>query len=122
MTLNRLNPDGLPPPGIERSLAHHFLGRPNPLCKNILYALVGGPRRYSELEPLLSGRSKNNLTDALALLEAEDVIIPVHDARTQPPTSAYRLSGTGLLVVDWMRRFEFLEDVQSARARLATPA
>lgn len=122
MALNVLDEAGLPPAGIERTLAHHFLGRRSRLAQRILYALVGGPRRNAEFVPLLEGKSPNNLTKTLRLLEDEGVILPVVDGRTLPPAKGYRLSGLGYVVVDWMRRYEFLEDLEAARAQFAPPS
>lgn len=121
MALHQLDAKGLPPPGIERALAHHFLGRPNPLCRRILNSLIGGRRRFSDLRPLVGGRSDNNLADALELLMEEGVVDQFLDARNKPVTKSYELTSLGLLVVDWMRRYEFLDEIQEARALLDRP-
>src|SRR2546422_9319002 len=101
MVMHTLDAEGLPPAGIERTLAHHFLGRPNPLAKNVLYSLIGGRRRFADLRPFLAGKSDNNLADSLDLLMEEHVVDQFIDARTKPHTKLYELSPFGLLVVDW---------------------
>ncbi len=116
--------EGVPLAGIERKLAHQMLGRDNPLAKRVIYALLGGARRHAELVPLLEGTSPNNLTHALRLLEDANVIVPVVDARTRPPAKSYRLTTFGLLVLDWMRRYEFLDELEQLHGHdaLAAPA
>lgn len=112
------------PAGFERTLAHRFLGSENPLAKRILYALVGGPRRSDELARLVHGNGPNDLTDAIRLLEGAHVVVGMVDARTKPTATAYRLSTFGLLVVDWMRRYEFLDELATLHDHpsLAAPA
>lgn len=122
MAMNVVDKAGLPPAGIERTLAHHILGRRSHLAYRILYALVSGPRRNAEFVPFLEGKSPNNLTKTLKLLEDEGVLLPVVDGRTLPPAKGYRLSGLGYAVVDWMRRYEFLDDFEAARAQFAPPS
>ena len=111
----------MPIPGIERKLAHHLLGRENPIARQVLYALLGGPRRHAELKPY-AGNSPNNLTQALDLLRAEHLIVDVSDRRQKPVQVAYQLTTFGLLVVDWMRRYEFLDEIPVHRAELSSPA
>ncbi len=111
MVINKLDAEGLPAAHVEQTLAHHLLGRPNPLARHVVYALIGGPRRNSELAP--GGRSDNNLTQVLKLLRDEGIVWTVTDARTRPAQTAYALSPLGFLVVDWMRRFEFLAEMRS---------
>ncbi len=118
MPLNVLDKEGLPPAGIERKLAHHILGRQNTIAKRVVYGLLGGPRRNGELLPY-AGKSPNNLTQVLKLLRAEGVIVDVADTRATPPQVAYKLTTLGLLVVDWMRRYEFLDDVSAHRSPIA---
>lgn len=113
MVTEVLDEEGVPLPGIERKLAHQFLGRDNPLAKRIIYALLGGARRNAELVPLLEGKSPNNLTNALRLLEETNIVVPMVDARIRPPAKSYRLSTFGLLVADWMRRYEFLDEMKA---------
>lgn len=119
MTLHVLDAEGLPPAGIERALAHHFLGRPNPLAKNILYSLIGGRRRFADLRPLLRGKSDNNLADALRLLMEEHAVDQFIEPRTRPAVKLYELSPFGLLVVDWMRRYEVMDEIAEARHDLS---
>lgn len=113
MPMEILDDEGVPLPGIERRLAHKFLGRDNPLAKRVVYSLLGGARRNAELVPLLEGASPNNLTNVLRLLEDANIIVPMVDARARPAAKSYRLTTFGLLVVDWMRRYEFLDDLKA---------
>jgi DNA-binding HxlR family transcriptional regulator len=124
MALEVLDEDGVPLAGVERKLAHHFLGRENPLAKRVVYALIGGPRRNAGLVPLLEGGNPNNLTHTLRLLQATHMIVPMVDARTKPAAKAYRLSTFGLLVADWMRRYEFLDELEELHRHpsVASPA
>jgi DNA-binding HxlR family transcriptional regulator len=118
MVINRLDADGVPLEGIERKLAHHFLGRGNPIAKQILYALLGGSRRNAELMPLAKA-SPNNLTQGLARLKDEGLIVNVVDRSAPPGQVSYQLTTFGLVVVDWMRRYEFLDEIPFHRTQLA---
>ena len=122
MTMNALDHDGLPPDGIERTLAHHLLGRPNRLAKQVLYALVGPPRRNGELASLTGGKSDNNLTQTLKFLQDEAIVGTVVDARTRPPAVAYKLTPFGFIVVDWMRRYEWLDELKQPHPETSPPA
>ena len=122
MVINVLDKDGVPPAGIERTLAHHLLGRPNRLAKQVVYALVGPVRRNGELAHLTGGSSDNNLTQALKLLKNEAIIATVVDARTRPSAVAYKLTPLGYLVVDWMRRYEWLDEMKQPHPETAPPA
>lgn len=120
MTLNVLDAEGLPRADIEITLAHHLLGRPNPLAKQIVYALFGSPRRNGELAQLTGG-SDNNLTQVLKLLRDEGIIGTIVDARTRPAAVAYKLSPFGYLVADRMRRYEWQDELVQDRSRAAHP-
>jgi DNA-binding HxlR family transcriptional regulator len=88
------------------------------LAKDILYSLIGGRRRFTELRPLLRGKSDNNLADALRLLMDEHAVDQFIDPRARPAIKLYELSPLGLLVVDWMRRYEVLDEIAQAREDL----
>jgi DNA-binding HxlR family transcriptional regulator len=122
MTMNILDDEGLPQGGIERTLAHHLLGRRNRLAKQVVYALVGPPRRNGELTHLTGGRSDNNLTQALRFLQDEAIVGTVVDVHTRPAAVAYKLTPFGYLVVDWMRRYEWLDELKQPHPDTAPPA
>jgi DNA-binding HxlR family transcriptional regulator len=109
-----LKDDLLPAPNEEYRLAHLLLGKKNDLDRRILIALVGRPRRFSELEPLLKGKAKNNLTTALHRLREQGLIDQRIEAKKQPATSRYELSELGILVV--FRMNQMIPAHESAQA------
>ena len=90
--------EGLPA-NWDLMLAHRILGKDSDLDRNVLLTLIGRPQRFSELEPLLRGRGKNNLTQALVRLEAEGLIQARLNARRAPPVQTYELTAFGILVI-----------------------
>lgn len=91
--------DLLPSEDEEYRLAHKLLGKKNHLDRRILEQLVGRPRRFSELEPLLEGKAKNNLTAALARLRNDGLIDQRVEAQRRPLVKRYELTELGVLVV-----------------------
>ncbi len=87
------------PPHWDLTLAHRILGKASDLDRNVLLTLIGRPVRFSELEPLLRGRRKNNLTQAMARLESEGLIQARLNARRDPPVHTYELTAFGILVI-----------------------
>lgn len=87
------------PPQWDLTLAHRILGKESDLDRNVLLTLIGRPQRFSELEPLLRGRGKNTLTQALARLESEGLIQARLNARRAPPVQTYELTAFGILVI-----------------------
>lgn len=87
-----------PPPnwsfGLAKSLDHG-----NPLDRQIVMRLVGRPHRFSELQPLLGTRGKNNLTQALKRLQLDGIIDMRTDFRATPSVDYYELSDLGIRVV-----------------------
>lgn len=73
------------PANWDLTLAHRILGKDTDLDRNVLLTLIARPQRFSELEPLLRGRGKNNLTQALSRLESEGLIQARMSARRRPP-------------------------------------
>lgn len=49
-------------------LAHHLLGSDSPLDLRVLNALVGEPKRFRDLKPLVKGKSDTPLTRSLKRL------------------------------------------------------
>lgn len=115
-----MSPSGFaaPPPAddVEYRLAHRLLGSTNAMDREILYALVGHPKRYSELKPLLGSKSENNLTMALARLRRDGLIETRVDARRHPVVRSHALSELGVLVVLTMQ--QMLPAHESARILL----
>lgn len=87
------------PPNWDLTLAHRILGKDSDLDRNVLLTLIGRPQRFSELEPLLRGRGKNNLTQALLRLESEGLIQARLNARRTPSVQTYELTAFGILVI-----------------------
>lgn len=87
------------PANWDLTLAHRILGKDSDLDRHVLFALIGRPQRFSELEPILRGRGKNNLTQALVRLEAEGLVQARLNARRKPPVQTYELTAFGILVI-----------------------
>lgn len=81
-------------------LAHRLLGTKNHLDLEILRTLVGRPRRYSELQPLLGGRNDNNLNMALHRLRRDGLIRQRRDLTQTPAGFEYELSFQGIRVYE----------------------
>lgn len=64
----------LPERDVEYHLALRLLNQEPPFDRRILEDLVGRPKRYSELTPLLDGRNDNVLTKALRRLREDGLI------------------------------------------------
>ena len=102
----------LPPQDVEYKLAFQLLGADNALDRDILLALVGHPKRYSELQPLLRGKNDHNLTMALGRLRRDGLLRQRSDVRARPPANHYELSHLGTLVV--LRMMQMLPAHESA--------
>lgn len=89
----------LPEPDIEYRLAHQLAGKENPLDRQILEGLVGGPRRYSELQPLLGKRGDHVLTKSLERLMKTGTIDQFLTANGARMERGYGLTSLGVLVV-----------------------
>lgn len=88
---------GLPEPELEYRLAVRLLHQDPPLDREVLESLVGEPRRYRDLKPLLRGRNDNVLNKALNRLREEGVIKQGVNAKTGE--RRYALTELGKLVV-----------------------
>ena len=75
------------------------LERGNPLDREIVLELVGRPHRFSELQPLLRGRGKNNLTQALRRLQLSGLIHMRTNFHAAPRYDYYELTTLGIRVV-----------------------
>lgn len=110
--IHTLDSEGLPPPGVEYRLAHHFLARPDSAATRILYQLVGRQRRFSDLRGALNAGSDNTVTVALKTLRDEGLIEQRIDARKTPATYWYELNSLGIQVMFLMQHFALLESAQ----------
>jgi len=81
----------------------------NPLDREIVVRLIGRPHRYSELQPLLRGRGKNNLTQALKRLQLESIIDMRTNFRASPRYDYYELSFIGIRAALALASREYLE-------------
>lgn len=90
----------LPARDEDLRLAHRLLGTRNRLDLEILRALVGRPRRYRELQPLLRGKNDNNLNMALHRLRRDGLIRQRRDLTQTPPTFEYELGSQGIRVYE----------------------
>lgn len=102
----------LPEPDAEYALAIHLLSQPARTQLDILEALMGEPKTFSELRPLLRGRNNNVLTKALRALR-EQGLIQV-GLRQDLKTKAYRLTSLGKLAI--LRSREMIPHHQSIEA------
>lgn len=84
----------------EERLAHRLLSTKNRLDLDVLRSLVGRPRRYSELQPLLGTKNDNNLNMALHRLRRDGLIRQRRDLSQSPPGAEYELSSQGIRVYE----------------------
>lgn len=85
---------GSPPEDYEYDAAMRLL-RGNPLDVRVLDAVVGQPRRYSELRPLLAGKADHNLTKALERLTRLGALSQRSHAEAGKRTDVYALTSLG---------------------------
>lgn len=88
-----------PPEDIHLKLAHELLAKDSDLDLRILHDLLGHPKRYSELKPLLGDLNDHNLTVALKRLQRDGLIQRRTDARREPVVHRYEISPLGIQVV-----------------------
>jgi DNA-binding HxlR family transcriptional regulator len=114
----------LPSKDEDTRLAHGLLGRVNRLDLEILRLLVGRPRRYSELRPLLRGRNDHNLTMSLDRLRRDGLVRRRSDVSHDPPIDVYELTSLGILVYDRTVQFELASALGrgAAARRSSAPA
>lgn len=117
-SLRRLDTHGypvawnLPGPDAEYALAIHLLSQPARTQLQILEALMGEPKTFGELRPLLRGRNNNVLTKALRALREQGLI--QSGLRQDLKTKTYRLTSLGKLVI--LRSREMLPHHESIEA------
>jgi len=77
---------------IHLRLAYKLVAEEGDLRRRVILELVGRPRRYTELKPLLGPRRDHNLTAALTRLQRDGLIDRRTDARKRPVVQAYELT------------------------------
>lgn len=113
----------LPKADEEVRLAHRLLSTKNRLDLEILRSLVGRPRRYSELQPLLGEKNDNNLNMALHRLRRDGLIRQRRDLGQMPPALEYQLSSQGIRVYELTLQIGPLVDALDLFRRVeGTPA
>jgi len=103
--------------------AYELIAEEGDLRRLILFDLIGRPRRYNELKPLLRGRRDHNLTVALARLQRDGLIDRRTDARRRPVIHSYELTPLGVRVILGMQSIrpghEAFESYRRARGQSA---
>ena len=79
--------------------AYELVAEEGDLRRLVLFDLIGRPRRYNELKPLLRGRRDHNLTVALTRLQRDGLVDRRTDARQRPVVHAYELTPLGIQVI-----------------------
>ena len=79
--------------------AYELVAEEGDLRRLILFDLIGRPRRYNELKPLLRGRRDHNLTVALTRLQRDGLVDRRTDARQRPVVHSYELTPLGIQVI-----------------------
>lgn len=102
----------LPERDAEYALAIHLLGQAARTQLEILEALMGEPKTFSELRPILRGRNNNVLTKSLRALREQGLIQA--GLRQDLKTKTYRLTSLGKLVI--LRSREMLPHHESIEA------
>lgn len=116
---------GLPefPDDLTLRRAYELVAEAGDLRRLVLFDLMGRPRRYHELKPLLRGRRDHNLTVALTRLQRDGLIHRRTDARQRPILHTYELTPLGIQVILGMQAIrplhEALESYRRARGRPA---
>lgn len=103
---------GMPERDVEYKLALRLLNQDPPFDRRILEDLVGQPKRYSELKPLLGDRNDNVLTKALDRLREEGLIQQGVDLDRDQ--RVYHLTELGKLTL--FRMHEMVPHAESIRA------
>ena len=82
-------------------LALRYASRPDGLPYRVLHELLGQPRRYSELKPLLGELNDNNLTAALRQLADNGLVAQVvsYERDREAPVKSHRLTAFGVQTV-----------------------
>lgn len=98
----------VPEPGTEFQLAHRLMGADGDLDRRILGTLVGRPRRFAELKPLLGKRTEANLTQALRRLTRDGLITQRAADWDDPSIKTHELTPLGTLVLYHIVEMDFV--------------
>lgn len=102
--------DAFVPGDLELKLAHQLLSTEDGISRRVLYDLLGRPKRYSELKPVLpEGKSENSLTVALKTLRRNGLIDQRTDAREAPVVHRYEITPLGIQVVLTIQQIQPLQ-------------
>lgn len=93
----------------EQRKAYELLSQESGLWGEILYELLGEPRRYSELTPLLGEQAENTLTYALKKLVDGGLVKRTSDVVDDELVKRYRISRQGIDVFLHMQVLETLD-------------
>lgn len=102
----------LPSPDLDYRLAVELVAQPARTQLDILEALMGEPRTFTDLKPVLAGRNNNVLTKALRSLREKGLIQPGLAADLK--TKRYGLTPLGKQVI--LRSHEMIPHQQSIDA------
>lgn len=106
-----------PEPDLEYRLAHRLLGARSDLDRRVLGALVGRPRRFSELKQVLGGRKDANLTQSLRRLHRDGLVRSRLLARSRPAVKVHELTPLGAVVVFHVARMSTAHESAEALLR-----
>ena len=110
-----------PIPDEDLRLAHRLLGTRNTLDRDVLLALVGKPRPFGELRPLLGGKRDHNLTMSLHRLRRDGLTRPRVAFRRGAATE-HELSTQGIRVVALVYQLRPLAESAALLRRAASYA
>ena len=92
----------------EFKLAHRLLAADGDMDRRILGALVGRPRRFGELKPLLDNRTEANLTQALRRLTRDGLIVQRAADWDDPSLKTHELTPLGTRVLYHIVEMDFV--------------
>ena len=101
---------GLPHDNREVKLAMGLLAKENQLDLQVLHALLGSPKRFRDLKPLVKGASDTPLTRTLHRL-SENALIRQGMTLTEKDPRYYAVTGLGVHVALKAHEFRPLRDV-----------
>lgn len=105
-----------PEPGEAPRQARELMGKESDLDLRILFDLLGAPKRYSELQPLLGDRGDHNLTVALERLQDRGLVTRQTDAREDPPTHTYQVTELGVQTALHVHTSRVIDEAQGRMA------
>lgn len=103
----------------ERQLAYDLLSQESGLWGEILFELLGQPKRYSNLKPLLGDQAENTLTYALRKLVDEGLVERTSDVIDDELVERYAISRKG---IDVFLHMQLLQTIGRFATRSQAPA